>query len=109
MSLTLKELTASSGVSTAHLGRIERGDRFPSAHTLRKIAKPLGFQENDLFTTAGYLSAKYVLVEELYPEYRDRKLDPRVAALLSQEPVEVQQAVIGILSTLKIIAKGIDG
>ena len=53
--LTLQELTAKSGVSSSHLGRIERGERFPSAHVLRKIARPLGFEENELFTLANYL------------------------------------------------------
>ena len=41
--LTLQELAAESGVSSSHLGRIERSERFPSARILRKIAKPLGF------------------------------------------------------------------
>ena len=38
--LTLQELTAKAAVSSSHLGRIERGERFPSAHVLRKIARP---------------------------------------------------------------------
>ena len=38
--LALQELAAASGVSSSHLGRIERGERFPSAHILHKIAKP---------------------------------------------------------------------
>jgi len=54
--LTLLELGAKSGVSASHLGRIERGERFPSAQILRKIAKPLGFEESELFTLANYLS-----------------------------------------------------
>ena len=54
--LTLQELAAESGVSSSHLGRIERGERFPSARILRKIAKPLGFDEDELFTLAGFLS-----------------------------------------------------
>ncbi len=41
--LTLAELTAASSISSVHLRRIETGERFPSAHILRKIAKPLGF------------------------------------------------------------------
>ena len=36
--LTLRELAAISGVSSSHLGRVERGERFPSASILRKIA-----------------------------------------------------------------------
>jgi transcriptional regulator with XRE-family HTH domain len=54
--LTLRELAVTSGVSSSHLGRIERGERFPSAHILRRIAKPLGCEETELLTLAGYLS-----------------------------------------------------
>ena len=55
LSLTLRELAARSSVSTSHLGRIERGERFPSAQILRKIAKPLGFEEHELFMLASFL------------------------------------------------------
>jgi hypothetical protein len=34
-------------------------------------------------------------------------LDPYVAKMLAQEPVEVQLSVIGILGMLKSIAKGV--
>ena len=37
--LTLWELDELSGVSMSHLARIERGERFPSARILRKIAE----------------------------------------------------------------------
>ena len=105
MSLTLQELASKAGVSSSHLGRIERGERFPSAHVLRKIAKPLGFEENELFALAGYLSPRASnLGEETLP-YGGGRLDPYVARVLSQEPVDVQRAVIGILSILKSIAK----
>jgi len=107
--LTLQELSASSGVSTSHLGRIERSERFPSAHILRKIAEPLGFDENELFTLAGYLSLKPPAVAEENPSYSSGRLDPYVARLLAQESVEVQRAVVGILSILKTIARGMTG
>ncbi len=104
--LTLQKLAALSGVSSSHLGRIERGERFPSAHILRKIAKPLGFDEDELFTLAGFLSPPTPGVgEEKEPGYVARYLDPYVANILSQEPVEIQRAVIGILAILKTIAK----
>jgi len=106
--LTLQELSAKAGVSASHLGRIERGERFPSAHILRKIAGPLGFEENELFTLAGYLSAQSPMVAEESPAYTGRQLDPYVARVLSQEPVEIQRAVIGILSILKSIARGME-
>ena len=102
--LTLKELAARSGISSSYLGRVERGERFPSASILRKIAKPLDFGEGELFTYAGYLSPQPSTTVESMAHIG--RLDPYVAAVLSQEPVEIQRAVIGILSILKSIAKG---
>ncbi len=104
--LTLQELASESSVSSSHLGRIERGERFPSARILRKIAKPLGFDEDELFTLAGFLSPQTGVAEESGARYTSRQLDPYVAKMLSEEPVEVQRAVIGILSLLKSVAKG---
>ena len=103
--LTLRELGAMSGVSSSHLGRIERGERFPSGSILRKIAKPLDFEEDELFTLAGYLSPHPPSIAESHTHYGGRELDPYVARMLAQEPVDVQRAVIGILSILKSIAK----
>ena len=103
--LTLKELAHASGVSTSHLGRVERGERFPSARILRKIAKPLGFAESELFSQAGFLSPKPAVVEG-EGEHNVGQLDPYVQKMLSQEPIEMQRTVIGILSVLKNIANG---
>ncbi len=36
-----------------------------------------------------------------------QRLDPYVAGVLSQEPVEVQRAAVAILSVLKGIARGL--
>lgn len=104
--MTLQELAATTGISPSHLGRIERGERFPSAHVLRKIAEPLGFDENELFILAGYLTPQPATVSEAEAGYTGGHLDPYVSKMLAQEPVEVQRAVIGILSVLKGIAKG---
>jgi len=105
--LTLQELATTSGVSSSHLGRIERGERFPSAHILRRIAKPLGFDEDELFTLAGFLSPQTPgVAEERSSGYGSRHLDPYVAKLLGEESVEVQRSVIGILTLLKSIARG---
>ncbi|KKK80882.1 hypothetical protein LCGC14_2819050 [marine sediment metagenome] len=54
--LTLGELNKASGVTSSHLGRIERGERTPSAAVLRALAKPLGCTEWELLKEAGYLS-----------------------------------------------------
>jgi len=104
--MTFQELAATTGISPLHLGRIERGERFPSAHVLRKIAEPLGFDENELFILAGYLTPQSATVSEVEAGYTGGRLDPYVSKMLAQEPVEVQRAVIGILSVLKGIAKG---
>ncbi len=105
--LTLQELAATSGVSSSHLGRIERGERFPSAHILRRLAQPLGFDEDELFTLAGFLSPHPPgVAEERNTAYGNRRLDPYVAKMLAEEPIEIQRAVIGILNTIKLVAKG---
>ena len=104
--LTLQELAAVSGVSPSHLGRIERGERFPSARILRRIAQPLGFEEDELFTLAGYLSHQPAVIAEGNSAYSGGQLDPYVARVLAHESTEVQRAVVGILTLLKSIAKG---
>jgi len=103
ISMTLSKLATASGVSSSHLGRIERGQRFPSAYILRKIAKPLGFEEAELLMFGGFLSPK----PDTKPLDR-RTLDPYVTAVLAEEPVEIQRAVVGILSVMKIMAKVLD-
>jgi transcriptional regulator with XRE-family HTH domain len=107
LALTLHELSATSGVSASHVGRIERGERFPSGSILRRLAKPLGFGEDELFTLAGYLSSPAPSVAEGSPRYGGGELDPYVAKVLSQESVETQRAIIGILTILKSVAKGV--
>ena len=100
--LTVSQLSAMSGVSASHLGRIERGERFPSARILLKIAKPLGLSESELFTYADYLSPQSSTAEN---EASVGRLDPYVSSVLASEPVEVQRTLIGILTILKSIAK----
>ena len=101
--LTLSELAAKSGVSASHIGRIERGERFPAAGILRKLAKPLDLDESLLLTIAGYLSPQPSTEAE---GVSGKRLDPYVARVLSEEPVEVQRTVIGILTMLKSMSKG---
>ena len=106
--MTLNELGAKSGVSQSHLGRIERGQRFPSARILQKIAKNLGFKENELFMLAGYLSSQpQAEVENCENFSHNRGLDPYVARVLAQEPVEVQRIIVGILSLLRSLSKSL--
>jgi len=108
LQLTLCKLGAVSGVSPSHLGRIERGQRFPSASILRRLAKPLDFDESELLSLADYLTPQQFRIAETAPLYSDRQLDPAVSMMLAQEPVEVQRTVIGILTILKRIAKAME-
>jgi transcriptional regulator with XRE-family HTH domain len=63
--LSIKRLSKMSGVSVAHLSRIEKGERSPSPHTLQLIAQPLGFDVNELLIIAGFLSpGPAVTIEE---------------------------------------------
>ncbi len=101
MSLTLQELADRSGISPSYLGRIERSERFPSAGVLKKIARPLNFDINELFTLAGYLPPQSNNKSELQSNSSDGELDPYVYWILSQEPIEVQRAVISILAVVK--------
>lgn len=98
--LTLQRLSSMSGVSPSHLARIERKERFPSARILRKIAKPLDFNENELFILAGYLS-QGAAQRESQETYCPRGLDPYVANTLAQEPFRVQRAIVDILGILR--------
>src|SRR3989304_10253864 len=88
--LTVRKVAMLSGISPSYLGRIERGERFPSASILRKMAKPLGLGESELFSLAGYLSPHSEGVEEGKVEYTQGRLDPYVSRVLSGEPVKVQ-------------------
>jgi len=98
--LTLGELAAKSGVSASHLSRVERGDRFPSGHILRKLAEPLGLDESLLMTMAGYLTPDSS--SETGEEHRIYKgLDPYVAKVLSEEPVHVQRTMVTLFIMLK--------
>jgi len=104
--MTLCELSAKSGVSQSHLNRIERGERFPSAHVLRRIAHHLYFDENQLFMLAGYLSGKSpTKIESHQNLYNYRGLDPYVARTLAREPLEVQRTIIRFLNVLRGLAK----
>lgn len=64
MSLSLVQLSKISGVSISHLSRVEQGNRRPSIRTLEKIAKPLGFDLNELLIITGHLSSGASLTSE---------------------------------------------
>jgi len=98
--MTLTELSSATGVSGSHLSRIEMGERSPSGYVLRKIAKPLGFEEDELLILAGFKSPNPAEKVEVFSS----TVDPYVAKLLSQEPVEIQRAVVAMLIFIKSVA-----
>jgi len=105
MLMTLRDLATNAGVSPSYLGRIEKGDRFPSARILHKLAGPLGFSEAELFAWANYLPPEPPSTAS--DEEPPGKLDPYVAMVLSQEPREIQRATLTILSMVRYAAEGI--
>lgn len=100
--LTLRQLSAVTGLSASYLGRIEVGVRFPSARTVQKISKPLDFRETELLQLAGFSSNRTPREVEYQDDVR---LDPVVRMALSQEPAQVQRTVIMILAILKTMTK----
>jgi len=104
--LTIRELAVISGVSASHLARIERGQRFPSAHTLRKIARPLSINEGELFALAGFLSTPDGIDETMGGMLPG--LDPDVAKILAEEAFAVQRAAVGVLNILKGLAQQVE-
>ena len=50
--LTLQQLSQMSGVSTSHIGRIEKGERIPSSRIVGKLERALG-EEVTLSTTVS--------------------------------------------------------
>ena len=104
LGLSMKEVAARSGISSSHLGRVERGERSPSFVVLRKIARPLGFEEMELLTLGGFLSPQPSAEVD---RHSAGQVDPYVASVLSQEPVEVQRAVTTILIVMKSLAKSL--
>ncbi len=78
--LTLPALATKSGVSSSHLSRIEKARRYPSVNVLRKIAKPLGLDEKELFNLAGYLPSEY----PVSPDQEKHKLRAELDILLNR-------------------------
>lgn len=66
--LTLMLLSEQSGMSCSQISRIERGERQPSSHTLKRLANPLGFGEFELLQLAGHISATLLILKELETE-----------------------------------------
>ncbi len=87
LSLSLYQLSRLSGVSVAHLGRIEQGLRRPSTRTLQKIARPLGFDLHELFVITGHLLPNEFAFSE---EQRD-KLRGELNTLLERVESDIKR------------------
>jgi transcriptional regulator with XRE-family HTH domain len=107
MHLTLQQLSAQAKVSPSHLGRIEKGTRFPSAKVLNRLAGPLGFEQEELLEMAGFMSPESPANEQA-GTVKAGRVDPYVAKILGEETPEVQRVVLGILAMLKSIAHSLN-
>ncbi len=54
--MTINQLAMYSGVSSAHISRIERDLRKPSPDILKKLAKPLRINYEKLLIVSGYIN-----------------------------------------------------
>ena len=100
LDLTISELGRKAGVSPSLVGRLERGERFPSARTLRKLAKVLGISEVELLMNADYLSIP-ASAKKIEEDTQIMRLDPKVIFELSKETPATQRAVLTILKMLR--------
>ncbi len=70
--LSINQLALYSGISAAHISRIERGLREPSPEILKKLAAALKVSYKDLMKTAGYLDI------ENYTSSEDKQWQPEL-------------------------------
>ncbi|MBA7703101.1 hypothetical protein ES703_111883 [subsurface metagenome] len=100
--LKLVDVSKLSGLHLSCVARIERGERFPTGRTLKKLVKPLGFSEIELFKLAGFLSSDKTNHDLL------RMLTTReVAGLLNVHINTVRRwGNRGILKTYRIGSRG---
>jgi len=106
LGLTRAKLGEMAGLSSSVICRVERGERFPTARTLHKLAKVLDISEVELFIRADYLSEPESN-KKIEEDTQIMKLDPRVIFELSKEPVKTQRAVLTLLKMLRSIATDI--
>lgn len=68
--LTIRQLDMYSGVSHSYISQMERGDRgIPSPDILKKLAKPLGVEYEELMERAGYITKEEVFKNALKEGY----------------------------------------
>ena len=106
LGLTRAKLGKMAGLSSSVICRVERGERFPTARTLHKLAKVLDISEVELFIRADYLSEPESN-KKIEEDTQIMKLDPRVIFELSKESVKTQRAVLTLLKMLRSIATDI--
>jgi len=91
--LSLSQLSEVSGVSLSHINRIEKGNRFPSARVLMKLAVLLDFSEIELLKLAGLLSR-----DEEVPVYESDERIDRLKYEINKEIADFLASVQEILN-----------
>ena len=104
MGLSIEDIARQTGISASHLSRIEGGERRPSGHVLQKAARSLKFEESELMFAAGYLTKVPATDSDALPAFEGH-LDPFVARMLAQEPVEVQRLAYAMALAMKSAAR----
>lgn len=104
MGLSIQAVADKTGISGSHLSRIEGGERRPSGQVLQKLAKPLSFEESELMLAAGYFTERPKADRDDLPAIEGH-LDPLVARILAQEPVETQRLAYSMALVMKSVAR----
>lgn len=85
--LTIRQLELYSKVSNAYISQMERGDRgVPSPDILKKLAKPLGVEYEELMQNAGHLSNGEQIIDHRDPV--DKLIDYLDLELTDDEIIE---------------------
>lgn len=91
--LTMRQLDLYSSVSHSYISQMERGIRgIPSPDILKKLAKPLGIEYEELMTVAGYIKAgneAVDLIDKLLLKISD---DPRATKVMNNTELKIPYA-----------------
>jgi len=111
---SINQLALYSGVSAAHISRIERGLREASPDILEKLSKSLGVSHEELMVKAGYISSdrKHTYTSDeltkLVPnEYKELFEDQNIGYVKFAQDMMKEEIDINTLKELIDISKKI--
>ncbi len=104
--LSVRQLSAVTGISNTYLSQIERGIKKPSAEILQGIAKGLSISAETLYVQAGLLDP-----DETAPRVTARELlrvDPRLTSRQRQTLIDIYDSFVGAESVVPGVGDPLD-